>query len=202
MPAEGRSGGYSYQQDNSSAVGPALDEVARGLADGTISRRKALRLLGGALLGSMIASIPSVAWAANGGNSACAKFCRENFPPGRERGECISAGARGEGPCFEDGGGNCPNGGTCETGFPFGCQNSGNCFCTKTTEDTTFCSESSPICGGVGQACTSSNECPRGWACARTCCGDQEGPICNPPCGTIVGAGAASSADNQGMSGH
>jgi hypothetical protein len=97
------------------ADNPSLDELAKGLASGTISRSRALKLLGGALLGSVIASIPGVAWAANGGNSACAKFCRDNFPPGRERGQCISAAAHGQGPCFEEcsfAGEPCP-GGTC-----------------------------------------------------------------------------------------
>jgi hypothetical protein len=102
MAAEERNGGYSHQQGGSSAVELSFDELARELAGG-VSRRKALKLLGGALVGAVLASVPGVAWAAKGGNSACAKFCRENFPPGRERGECIRAGERGEGPCFEDG---------------------------------------------------------------------------------------------------
>ena len=42
----------------------SLDSLARGLATGTVSRRKALRLLGGALLGGMMASVSGVAWAA------------------------------------------------------------------------------------------------------------------------------------------
>jgi hypothetical protein len=176
----------------------SLDELAKGLASGTISRRKALRLMGVALVGGALASIPGIAWAAEGGNSTCAKFCRENFPPGRERGECISAGARGEGPCFDNGGENCdPTGGSCETGFPFGCQNSPNCFCMKSTEGTTFCAES-VSCEGL-TVCTSSQDCPTGLACARTC--GCEVAVCNLPCGTVVGAGAASSAGNQGMSG-
>lgn len=90
----------------------ALDDLAIGLASGTLTRRQALRMLGTALVGGALAAIPKVAWAAKGGNSACAKFCKENFPPGRERGQCISAGARGEGPCFDNGGG---GGGGCTT---------------------------------------------------------------------------------------
>jgi hypothetical protein len=93
MAAEDHTGEHSF------------DELARELASGTISRRNALRLMGAALVGGALASIPGMAWAAKGGNSACAKLCRENFPPGRERGECISAGARGEGLCFDNGGG-------------------------------------------------------------------------------------------------
>ena len=42
----------------------SFDELARGLASGDFSRRDALRLMGAALLGSALASIPGVAQAA------------------------------------------------------------------------------------------------------------------------------------------
>ena len=42
----------------------SLDELAKGLASGTLSRGKALRWMGGALLGAALASFPGVAWAA------------------------------------------------------------------------------------------------------------------------------------------
>jgi hypothetical protein len=41
----------------------SLDELARGLASGSLSRRKALRLMGGVLVRSALASLPGVAWA-------------------------------------------------------------------------------------------------------------------------------------------
>ena len=41
----------------------SLDELAKGLASGTLSRGKALRWMGGALLGAALASVPGVAWA-------------------------------------------------------------------------------------------------------------------------------------------
>ena len=39
----------------------SLDELARGLASGSLSRGKALRLIGGALLGAALAAVPGVA---------------------------------------------------------------------------------------------------------------------------------------------
>ena len=42
----------------------AFDELAKGLADGTLSRGRALRLMGAALVGAAMASISGVAWAA------------------------------------------------------------------------------------------------------------------------------------------
>jgi hypothetical protein len=41
----------------------SLDELAKGLASGTLSRGKAIRWMGGALLGAALASFPGVAWA-------------------------------------------------------------------------------------------------------------------------------------------
>jgi hypothetical protein len=35
------------------------------------------------------------------GNSFCVRLCKALFPPGRARGQCISEGARGRGPCAE-----------------------------------------------------------------------------------------------------
>ena len=40
-----------------------FDDLARGLATGTLSRGKAIRWMGGALLGAALASVPGVAWA-------------------------------------------------------------------------------------------------------------------------------------------
>jgi hypothetical protein len=91
----------------------SFDELAKGLASGTVSRRKALKMLGAALVGGAFASMPGVAWAAKGGNSECIRCCKETFDPGRERQQCISAGAHGECPVTCDGnggGGGCPPG--------------------------------------------------------------------------------------------
>jgi|SRR5215208_1127579 len=46
-----------------STVEYSFDDLARGLASGTISRRKALKWLGGAFLGGVLVSIPGIAWA-------------------------------------------------------------------------------------------------------------------------------------------
>jgi hypothetical protein len=62
VPAEDLNGERSSQGVPTGAD-HALDSLARGLANGTVSRRKALRLLGAVLLGGTLASIPGVAWA-------------------------------------------------------------------------------------------------------------------------------------------
>ena len=45
------------------AVELSLDELAKGLATGTLSRAEAIRWMGGAVLGAALASFPGVAWA-------------------------------------------------------------------------------------------------------------------------------------------
>ena len=119
----------------------SFDELARGLANGTVSRRRALKLIGGALLGGAFASIPGVALAQRaGGNRSCARFCHQVFS-GRQAGECTSAGAHGEGPCFEctPGVGTGPNftPTKCGAGEIF---NPDTCQCEVTCPDTCCCS--------------------------------------------------------------
>ena len=46
----------------------SFDQLARGLASGSVSRKQALKLVGGALLGGVLASIPGVAWATHKAN--------------------------------------------------------------------------------------------------------------------------------------
>src|SRR5215208_7101248 len=65
-----------------SHVDTSFDELARGLSNGTLSRRRALRMLGAALVGGALASIPGVAWAKG--------------PPGRGR---ACPGSGGQLPC-------------------------------------------------------------------------------------------------------
>ena len=69
----------------------SFDELAKGLASGTLSRGKALRLLGGALVGGALASLPGVAWARGGGGDCpygqelCGGVCVVECPEGQVR---------------------------------------------------------------------------------------------------------------------
>src|SRR3712207_2670249 len=87
----------------------SFDELAKGLAAGSVSRRKAIRLMGAALVGGALASFPGAAWAAKkgggGGKSACAKYCKTLFEGDTAaQEECTAQGTKGTGPCFECGG--------------------------------------------------------------------------------------------------
>lgn len=54
------------------------------------------------------------------------------------------------------------------------------CACWVTTEGCCFCGQDY-FCEST-IPCTSSNQCPAGWACAITCCG----ATCVPPCGKNI----------------
>src|SRR5688572_4380226 len=78
--------------------GHKFDTLSRTLAAGT-SRRRVL----GALAGSLVAMLGGRQVTQAQGNSECAALCKTLFGPGKDRGQCISAGARGEGPCADGG---------------------------------------------------------------------------------------------------
>src|SRR5918995_6518857 len=85
----------------------AFDELARLSASGTLSRGKALRLMGAALLGGVLASIPGVALAArcDPNETPCGKFCCNSQQACEKRGgapRCIN-------PTTVECGGRCPD---------------------------------------------------------------------------------------------
>src|ERR687893_2921141 len=92
----------------------SFDELARGLASGEVSRGKALRLIGAALVGGTLASLLGIgeAAAAPGGCKRDGKKCKESS-------QCCSGNCEG-GTCAACG----SNGATCTEGTQC-C--SGNC---------------------------------------------------------------------------
>src|SRR5215217_1077485 len=62
MAAEEHNGGRS-PSENPTKVDRSLDELARDLATSNVSRGRVLKIMGGALLGSVLAAVPGVAWA-------------------------------------------------------------------------------------------------------------------------------------------
>lgn len=78
--------------------GKRFDQLTEALATGS-SRRRVLKLLGGGLATGLAASLGLRQTIQAKGNSDCAHVCTSLFPPGKARGECISQGAHGKGPC-------------------------------------------------------------------------------------------------------
>src|SRR5215212_1147028 len=104
----------------------SFDELARGLANGTVSRQQALKLLGGAVLGGVLASIPGMAWAHHKpGHRVPAGQAKQCYPDILCDGLCYNSNAD---PCNCGGCGIvCAPGQCCIAG---GCVGSGSsCFC-------------------------------------------------------------------------
>jgi hypothetical protein len=127
----------------------SFDELAKGLAGGTVSRRKALRLMGAALVGGALASIPGVA--------SAKPTCTNRFPV-RCGTKCCPEEAR----CVR---GRC----VCPAGESAACPSStvqGSFFCCPV--GTTCCSH--PDVGGTMRSIC----CPTGLQCTPT----ELGPFC------------------------
>ena len=129
-----------------SASDSSFDGLARGLADGTISRRRALRMIGGALVGGVLASIPGMAWAAKPAPCPSGKKCGKRCCP-----DASFVCSKGNCAC-PSGTTNC--GGTCVnlTTFQTDPQNCGTCG--NICPPGTACSsgECLSLCSG-GQSC-------------------------------------------------
>jgi hypothetical protein len=218
MPTEDQSSDRSHQGLPQGEVELSLDELAKGLATGTLSRGKALRWMGGALLGAALASVPGVAWAndcrrlgreCRRDSQCCSGNCVRRgddtvcaCPEGRTRcnDRCVNLmrNERHCGSCFNrcDEGEECVDG-EClvQSGCPSGCPGIqcgtgglGGCFCTPTAEQTCACLESA-LCADL-LPCNTSDDCPQGTLCVSGCEGTSPtGKVCRPLCS---GAGQGS----------
>jgi hypothetical protein len=134
-----------------------FDELARGLAENSISRRQAIRWAGYSVAGAALSSL-GFAETAEALTRRQRRRCRRKGGTPLEKGTCHCAG-------------NCPGGAF------FNCGNNPECFCLETTEGRGFCANATLSCTAT---CTSSNQCPSGQKCVvRTCCTN---PVCAPAC--------------------
>jgi hypothetical protein len=140
-----------------------FDELASGLATGSISRGKALRLMGAALVGGTLTSFGI-------GGVAGADLCKPNGRACKKDSQCCS-GTCSNGTCApfnpnpECIGSMCGNVVPCSSSNP-------DCVCTTLATGGGFCVPGSTECGIVGQ-CGPNFECPEGSVCVlNTCCPD------------------------------
>jgi hypothetical protein len=131
----------------------SFDELTRGLASGTLSRGKALRLMGAALVGGALASIPGIASAKP--KPAGAK-CNHNHQCAS--GQCVDRVCGSGGPTCTP---SCPADCDCVvdrvSGLP-ACVLSCN---VSPCQDATDCNECFPgaVCFGEGTSLTCSSPC-------------------------------------------
>ena len=165
MAAEEHDGGRAPSVNPTEGDHP-LDEVAKSLATGTVSRRQAVRWMGGALLGSVLAIVPGVE------AFAAPKPAKGRCPTGfvNCRGTCVKTQSNSShcGGCFIQ----CSQNETCCGGQCSDlCSDSSNCgFCGNACTG-------GRVCQGCGCSCPSRTvEC--GDACVSEAC--PEGLVLNP----------------------
>ena len=130
------------ERNEGSAVDTSLDNVARGLADGTLSRGRALRLMGAALMSGALASIPGIAWAKpKPGNCERDKHC----PAGQV---CVDRFCQ------------CPTGGAIPCGDTC-CDSPEDLCCNGVCTNVVFDRNN---CGACGNRCGEGEDC-----CGETC---------------------------------
>src|SRR5215218_7590923 len=137
-----------------SSIASSLDELAKGLANGTLSRGKAIRWMGGALLGAALASVPGVAWA-----NDCRRLGREC----RRDSQCCSRNCIRRG---DDKVCGCPEGKTrCNDRCVNLNRNENHCGeCFNRCERGVECVEG--MCGGGSEPmCGPNPPCPEGEVC-------------------------------------
>ncbi len=140
-----------------------FDEVAKGIASGTISRRRVLKLTGTALLGSgLLAMFPGVAGA-------------QSIVPDDE----VSVEGHRNPGCQGEAAINnrkCPNN-RCGRGH--------SCFCAQTVSGEKRCVNlKNAVCPNRDE-CDRDRDCPRGEVCIKVggCCGRPRRNDCRPLCG-------------------
>src|SRR5215213_8308633 len=89
MPQQEHENIQGHSSPDSGSVITSFDELTKGLATGAVSRRKALRWMGSALVGAALASVPGVAWAAcPEGQTRCGDRCVNLQTNERHCGSC------------------------------------------------------------------------------------------------------------------
>jgi hypothetical protein len=178
-----------------------FDELARGLADGSVTRGKALRLMGGALVGAALASFPGVAWAndrCSEGQTRCGDRCVNLKTNERHCGSCRNRCGTKQTCC----GGRCVNLKRSE-------RHCGSCSnrCAEGEECVDGVCGGEPICtppcpspcgcfdraDGTGTVCVdcSTHDCPQVSSCdectaaGRVCFGAPGNFNCGDPCQTM-----------------
>jgi Stigma-specific protein, Stig1 len=141
----------------------SFDELARALASGALSRGKALRLMGGLLVGSVLASLPGVAWADDDDDERC----RSTQTRCKERCVNLRTNERHCGSCFN----RCTSNQTC-------C--GGRCVNLQRNENH---------CGGCFNRCAEGQECVDGMCQGGVCLGTETAGECT--CALICGVDAS-----------
>jgi hypothetical protein len=183
----------------------SFDELARGLANGSISRRKAIKFIAATTLGGILGL--SGIGTAFAKNKTCAQWCAAVFGANTPAaGRCTSDAAHGtglcsscttatlpssvcctrnsSGNCISYSGASCP----CDSSQCLTCDSStgtcvGTCTSGQTCQAGTCCTSNGGTCSTSGDCC--SGNCSNGFCCASGRVGLSNG-TCAVPCGGPV----------------
>jgi hypothetical protein len=135
-----------------------FDDIVKGLAAGTCSRRQALRRLGGLLTGSLVASLAWCGRARGDTDANCDSFCSKYSPNHGERAKCMKT-------CKA-----CPS--TAQlcgsSGFNLACCPSGAFCCSNACVNVATDVHNCGACGSVCPAVNGTASCTAG-LCGITC---------------------------------
>jgi hypothetical protein len=157
-----------------------FEDLARELAGG-LTRRQALWRVGGGLAGALLATLGVRRGEAASPSSTCADECKKFlFPKGNNAyGKCVSSCEA----CIHSGG----DLSQCEAD---------DCICVPTTEGTGFCAAPEIFRAPdlLAAGCTTSADCPSGFACTEFRGGPpasslpevSDGNVCVAPCSVTV----------------
>jgi hypothetical protein len=155
----------------------SFDELTRGLASGTLSRGKALRLMGAALVGGTLALLGiGEAAAAPGGCKRNGKHCKRNdqccsLNCDSSSGTCAAAPPT----CVSDGGactadGQCCSGLLCDNGKCATCRSNGGSCAAGEPCCSGNCSGTTCACRPTGSVCTDLSQCCNAHCENGKCC--------------------------------
>ena len=148
----------------------SLDELARGLASGSISRGRALRLMGAALVGGTLASL--------GIGEAGADDCKRNGKRCKKNSQCCSGTCTSNGTCQ-----GCTPGTSCGPGGAGICRANASGAGTTCSCGDTSCAASCSECSGPQVCALSAGACLTApFLCVTPC------PTCLPDCDGSFGA--------------
>jgi hypothetical protein len=188
-----------YNGEPSPSVNPTvedhhLDSLARGLANGSISRRKAIKFIAATTLGGILGL--SGIGTASAKNKTCAQWCAAVFGANTPAaGRCTSDAAHGKGLCSSSscGPATLPSSVCCTRNSSNNCTSYSGASCPCDSGRCLTCDSSTGTCVGCtsGQTCVNGSCCVNANVCGSTClaapCDSSQCLRCDPSTGTCVG---------------
>jgi hypothetical protein len=138
----------------------SFDELAVGLSNGSLSRGKALKLMGAALLGGTLASLGI-------GEAGAANLCRRNGKACKSNSQCCSGNCDSSSNTCAPA---CPDGrvalsnGTCADACTSSDPCPAGCGCSLDVEQALYCGT---VDGASQDPCMHHSQCPPGEFCAQ-----------------------------------